>query len=82
MGLNGMSEQASYEYGISPNHTDYDRARVDKYMAAIVAAVIGGESSGETPLYYLDDERDMDKCAGFAVKAIIAVDKAIYETTP
>mgnify|MGYP000126001791 CR=1 FL=1 len=71
-----MSEQANwvYEYGIS-NHRDYDRARVDQYMAAIVSSLV-------TTLPKHDSDAMLERCADLAVKAVKAVDDAMYETTP
>ena len=82
-----MSEQANwvYEYGVS-NHADYDRARVDQYMAAIVSSLVTTEpsASGYSNVFLPNPDRDamLERCADLAVKAVKAVDDAIYETTP
>ena len=80
-----MSEQASYEYGRSPNHTDYDRARVDKYMSVCLAAIITSHTGHpQNDFYNMDEDWEdlLESCADLVVSAIKAVDKKIYETTP
>jgi hypothetical protein len=78
-----MSEQASYEYGRSPNHTDYDRARVDQYMSAIIGALVTAVPN-KPPLNFIEGGDDvlLERCADLAVAVVKAVDDKIYETTP
>jgi hypothetical protein len=89
--------QRSYEYGTSPNFTNNDRERIDRYMSAIVASLVSTEPSasgystvflpklhsidGLTSKSYPLDYTMLERCAYLAIESVKAVDKAIHGVT-